>query len=305
MAENFYSKENVTNLNDFSNFLFKEIEVKTNKTLLKNNLKSIKETRRMKNDMYGDFRLNVGDYFSTNRSLKLYVTKNQECSIIFNDTVHYQKMSNFNLIEHMILHNNAETVEPKGVYSEDMNVNFFAFNKKLNIFNVYFDNHNNKDNFSMEYDYDAFNLIKTNSDKNYTGGNLFLGHKYNSFVWKVLNQNLMKNKEKLTIDIYFQLGKDFELFDVDFNLNFTKSVENITASDHHKEHHNETIVKYKWEGTLQPQEVLIVEAKFPLYFEHCGEMSLNYYLIIMGATFIIFLIGMLHLILSSVCFQEY
>ena len=299
MSETFYTKANITNnFNEFSNFYFKEIEtnLKNPKHRIKNGSKEMKDHTH-----FGDFHISMGDYISSHRFLKLYINRNQDCSVLVNDTVQYIQLSKFNLIEHMILHNNAEVLEPKGVYSDEVSINFFAFDKKLNIFHVYFDNPLNYSNFSVEYDYSAINLIKTNSDKNYTNNNLFLGNKYNSFLWKIMNQNMASSlSEMIKIEIFFQLGKDFENFDLEFNLNFTKSKENMISKNS-----NDTIVKYSWEGIVKAQEVLILEGKFPLFFEQCGSIDLNYFLILMGATFIVFLIGMMHLILSTICFYEY
>jgi len=61
----------------------------------------------------------------------------------------------------MILHNNGESIEPKGVYSDQIIINFFAFNRKLNIFSVYFENPKDLKTFTIEYDYLAIGLIKT------------------------------------------------------------------------------------------------------------------------------------------------
>jgi len=200
----------------------------------------------------------------------------------------------------MLLHNNAERIDPRGVYSDNVQINFFAFNRKTNVFNIYFENKQNRSNFSLEYDYDAIGFIQNNNDKNYDEKNsLILGNRYNSFLWKIFNQNLMKVSEYLMIDIYFQLGKDFEKLDVEFNLfNFTKTLESSP-------HSHEKVVKYHWEGIIQPQQVMVIEAKFPLFFENCGMIGVNIMLVILGSTFIIFLIGMLHMILSTIFFEEY
>jgi len=150
------------------------------------------------------------------------------------------------------------------------------------------------------YNYDAVNLIKINNDKNYTNNNLFLGHTYNYFVWKLVNQNFIKgSKEKIDIEIIFNLGVEFEKFDLDFNLNFTKSVEKYVDSFNK----NQSIVTYRWGGYIKSEEVLVVESKFPLYFEQCGTVNLNYFMVVVGAFFIIFLIAIL-LVLFSVCFEE-
>jgi hypothetical protein len=277
-----------------------------------------------------DYRTFAGEYISSNRVLKFYISHVQECSIFVNDTVMYENINNVNFVEHMILHNNAENIDPKGVYSEDVNINFFAFNRKLNIFSVYFEpkgskgglkiNNNtnilknqtiNNDyfkknsNFSIEYDYDALNIIKSNFNKEKENLNSSTypdkelqnnsGNSFNSFIWKILNQNFMKVKENITLELYFDLGKEFEQEDIEFSLNFTKSI--LTDS-------KKSIVKYQWHGTIEPQEVIVLQAKFPLYFEHCGNLSINLVMIFVGAVFIVFLIGMLYIILSTVFTED-
>ena len=44
---------------------------------------------------------------------------------------------------------------------------------------------------------------------------------YNSFIWKILNQNFLKNKENISLELYFDLGKQFQHEDVEFSMNFT------------------------------------------------------------------------------------
>lgn len=315
-----------------------------NKNFIKHNLTKSNRTNIILNDHEvamkshrDDYRSFAGEYISSNRVLKFYISHVQECSIFVNDTVMYENINNVNFVEHMILHNNAENIDPKGVYSEDVNINFFAFNRKLNIFSVYFEPKPNKDqhaipgvvgvlanntnilnnrnifsnsfkknsNFSIEYDYDALNIIKSNFNKEKENYNSTLypdkesqsnpGNSFNSFIWKILNQNFMKVKENITLELYFDLGKEFEQEDVEFSLNFTKSI----MTDNKK-----SIVKYQWHGTIDPQEVIVLQAKFPLYFEHCGNLSINLVMIFVGAVFIVFLIGMLYIILSTVFTED-
>jgi hypothetical protein len=316
MTENYLQKIGHKNVDEFKNMIFRELDQKT--AVWDNNMKSIKSlipNNRTNNDLKSKImstsaikndeglRNFAGEYISSNRVIKFYVSLKQECSLFINDTVYYENLNNVNFVEHMILHNNAEAIDPKGVYSDDININFFLFNRKLNIFSVYFDpkkqmnniTHNNVTlplkNFSIEYDYDALNIIKSNFVKENTNNIENSTASYNSFIWKILNQNFLKSKENISIEIYFDLGKDFMHEDVEFSLNFTKSI----IDDDKK-----NIVKYKWHGTIDPQEVIVLQAKFPLYFEHCGNLSINLVMIFVGAVFIIFLIGMLYIILSTV-----
>ena len=312
LNENFYNRIGVKRIDEFKNMIFRELDQKSN--LLDKNLnnyssltnKTLAEVTSKQEEI---FKAIGGDYISTNRLIKFYVSHASECSIFVNDTVTYNNINNVNFVEHMILHNNAENIDPKGVYSEDVNINFFAFNKKLNIFSVYFDNNKkstrnstiikNYKSFSIEYDYEALNIIKSNIVKD---GELRSGSNNdtflissNSFIWKILNQNLMKSKENITIEIYFDLGKEFENEEVEFSLNFTKSIINTDKK---------TLIKYIWKGSIDSQEVIILQTRFPMYFEHCGNISINLVMIFVGAIFIIFLIGMLYVILSTVFSED-
>jgi hypothetical protein len=311
LNENFYDKIGHSRIDEFKNMIFRELDQKTN--ILDRNLnslsavsnKTLNEISKSKQDEI--FRSIAGDYVSSNRVIKFYISHASECSIFVNDTVMYKNINNVNFVEHMILHNNAENIDPKGVYSEDVNINFFAFNKKLNIFSVYFEDRKNANilkttnstskykNFSIEYDYEALNIIKSNLVKDMDAAinnqNDTILVSSNTFIWKILNQNLIKSKENVTIEIYFDLGKEFEHEDVEFSLNFTKSIINTEKK---------SLIKYIWKGSIDPQEVVILQAKFPLYFEHCGNISINIVMIFVGAIFIIFLIGMLYVILSTV-----
>ena len=106
-------------------------------------------------------RIFIGDYISKKRIIKFFLSKSEECSVLINDFVIYEKLSNINFVEHMVLHNNGESIEPKGVYSDQVAISFFAFNRKLNIFSVYFENPKDYANFTIEYDYIAKNLLKS------------------------------------------------------------------------------------------------------------------------------------------------
>jgi hypothetical protein len=291
LTENLYNKIE-ENYNQFETLLFKEIE--QNPTDLDNilydieNGSSVNKTLNRNITRAKDIRLFNGDYYSFHRVIRLYISHTQQCSVFINDTSFYNTTSSLNFVEHMILHNNAEHIEPRGVYSDDLVINFFAFNKKMNIFSVNFDEIK-PSAFKLEFNYDAINLIKTNmyKDNNYTD--------HNSLVWKVINQNFVRIPQNVTVEIYFDLGKDFINEDVEFYLNFTKSIEYDKLK---------TNVKYQWNGLLQPQEVVIIQVNFPLYFENCGYISVNWLMILIGAIFLSLLVGMLYLIITTVFFEE-
>jgi len=314
LSPNYMEQFDDEKLNNFKNIIFRELD------------QSIGDNKFVKNRKQPDYFSNniVGEYYSTKRELKFYISHDQLCSVFVNDTVHYTTINSVNFIEHMILHNNAESIEPKGVYSEDININFFAFNRKLNIFSVYFDQKKNSEkstrkiseihssaadsnasggsnNILIEFNYNAMNLIKTiisehkNENSTLIDASADAGvdsfKNYNSFIWKILNQNFIKHKETVSIDLFFDLGRNFVNEDVEFSLNFTKSI---------IEENKKQIVKFHWEGEIEPQDVIILQAKFPLYFNSCGNISINLVMIFIGSIFIIFLIGMLYIILSTV-----
>jgi len=106
----------------------------------------------------------------------------------------------------------------------------------------------------------------------------------------------LRTTERINIEIYFQLGKEFEKVEVNFNYNFTKTIENSKSND---------TLKYHWETDLLPQEIIVLDVKFPLYFDFCGRLNVSWIMVIIGAIFIIFLISMLHMILSTVFFDEF
>jgi hypothetical protein len=286
VSESYYNRLANADYQQFENTIFKEIEqsptahitdAPSDAALSRNNT-----TKREK-----DIRLFAGEYHSTHRVIKLYISHTQQCNVFVNDSVSYNTTSNLNFVEHMILHNNADTIEPRGVYSEDFGINLFAFNKKMNIFSVYFDDIKPSE-FAIEYNYDAVNLIKTNMES-------ANGTDYNSLIWKVLNQNFVHLGQNVTVELYFDLGKEFVNEDIEFNLNFTKSIE----YDRMK-----TIVKYEWNGYVQPQEVVIIQAKFPLYFETCGYINVNWLMILIGSVFLALLVGMLYMIVTTIFFEE-
>lgn len=257
--------------------------------------------------------VNYGDFHAKNRVVKFYITLTQECNVLVNDTVEYEQFTkNINVIEHLVLHNNVDFIDPKGVFSDDVNISFFAYNKKINMFSVYYDNPKEKSNYTFEYDYLAVNLIKSfnnnSPDKldkdplnkitsNSTTVANINATAYNSFIWKFFNENLLKISQKITVEFYFSIDKLFEKENVTFSVgNFTKGIVLENA---------QRIVKYTATFDVPHEEVLVLDVKFPMYFENCGGYNMNVPMIIVGAVFIIFLILVLYLILSSMIFEEY
>jgi hypothetical protein len=303
MTKDFYKQIGHENIDDFKSFMFKELDNSPKNSNLFSGLSPKNTTlanTESRTHSEKDLRLFAFDYSSTNRTIKLYISHSQQCSVFVNDTTSYITNNNkLNFIEHMLLHNNAEQIDPRGVYSSNININFFAFNKKMNLFSVYFDQAE-RNNFTVEYDYDAINLIQTKKvEKNFHSSlNTNINKQemsFNSLIWKLLNPNIIHLKQNITIQIFFDLGKDFLYSDVGFNLPFNKTVEYEKSKP---------IVKYEWKGVLEPQEVVIVQVKFPMWFENCGYSNLNWVMIMIGAVFLALLVGMLYMIISTVFFEE-
>lgn len=238
------------------------------------------------------FAVYSGDFVAKERTVKFYISISQECNVLINDTVHYEQYNkNINFIEHLILHNNVDFIDPKAVFSNNLNINFFAYNKKLNMFSVYFDKNEEQYNYTMEYDYLAVNLIKSQKDNNN------ITRSNNTFLWKFFNENLFKIKQKLNLEFYFSFDKLFENENVTFSIpGFNKTI---------VQDETQRLVKYSYSGELLPQDVMILDVKFPMYIENCGGVNINVPMIIVGSVFIIFLILVLYLILSSMIFEEY
>lgn len=306
LTQSYYDKIGSSHIDEFRNMVFRELDNKeveksksNNSSFLMPNKTHAKKSGLKHQDerkIHENFHLYTGEYLAANRTIKFYISHTQECSVFVNDTISYENINSANFVEHMILHNNADNIDPKGVYSDDVNINFFAFNKKMNIFTVYFDpaQKGNNSNFSIEYDYDAVNLLKSNiADNKNDAYNATLN--YNSFVWKILNQNFFRSKQRINIEVNFDLGNEFKHEEVEFSLNFTKSI-----IDNDKR----SIVKYVWQGELDPQDVLVLQTKFPLHFDSCGNTTVNFIMICIGSVFIIFLIGMLYIILTTVFFED-
>ena len=315
---------NKKNKIDFKNLLFKQIEQNKNRYLMqKKNITKL--SHRLKHSSQ-EVRIYKGDYVSTFRTVRFIISKYRECSILVNDTLVYINLAKVNLIEHMILHNNGETIDPIGVYSDKVNISFFAFNKKLNLFSVYFDNNEDNKEFSIEYDFIAENILKSKIERanynsnvstksservspfvithknNFSNEDTSINHtinnnqNFNWFVWKILNENFMKKEENLKIEVLFDVGDNFDQMKIDFSLNFKKSSEIVNKVK---------MLKYSWKGTLKPSQMLVLECKFPLIFEKCGAMNLNFLMIMIGSIFILFLIAILHMILSNVFFEDF
>jgi hypothetical protein len=255
------------------------------------------------------------DIIAKERTVKFYISLTNECNVLINDTIKYTHSKNIKNIknienpppeellfsrtdfsfpfhtdtmEHMILNNNVDFIDPKGVFSnnEKVDINLFVYNKKLNLFTIFFEKNENLTNYSLEYDYMAMNLIKSQRGKNSTLSN-------NTFLWKFYNENILKEKQKLNLEFYFSIDKLFEKENVTF-------YRNSVLFDLEKSVINEGLVKYSKSVDLYPNEVIILDAKFPMFFENCGVVRIDVSMIIVGSVFIIFLIFVLYIMLSQI-----
>ena len=126
----------------------------------------------------------------------------------------------------------------------------------------------------------------------------------------------------MNIEIYFdKIKSNFNPQDIKFSLNFTKitpmkrissnlknsnnSDVNNTVTDANSDDFNDHfMVKYLWKGALKLHEVIVVEVKFPMLFDTCGNINVNIFVVALGSIFVIFLVGMLFYIFSAMFFEE-
>jgi hypothetical protein len=298
------------------NFLKKDENFRNNNKNLSKNL--AKDFDLRKQDMGG--RSFNTDFSTLKRDLKFFISKTTRCNVQVTDTVLFRKETEINFIEHWILHNNVEDIDPKSVTSNDVNIRYYTFNRKMNAFTVYFnfdENHSDKKEFTIIFQYDAVNLIKSynNFPEGTDSDSFFIDAKdkierdkldnynynYNTFLWKLYNKNFPSVRmEYITIEINFDMGRDFgkyNIFSVDPKFNFKKIIQKNVFDEM-------TNVKYLWNGSVDSQEVLVMEIKFPLYFENCKYLNMNIIMVILGSIFIVFVILMLYIVFNSVMFND-
>jgi hypothetical protein len=258
------------------------------------------KTRRTNYTFY-DYR--SYDYAAVSRTTRFYFSLSNECNSLINDTILYKESNNSDIdyIEHLLLNNNVDSIEPKGVFSQDVDINLFIYNRKFNLFTVFFNKNSsdNSDGYSLEYVYSANNIIKSKlsdsnqfKEQNYSDseGN------YNTFTWKFYNDNIERVNQKVIIEFYFNVDRLFEKERVLFNHN-SKQVE---YSKHIVTEKNKRRVVYKWTGEIKSNEVLIVDGIFPHYFEQCDNIRLDFVMIIVGSIFILLMIVILYIVLSQI-----
>jgi hypothetical protein len=287
-SEPFYKRlESERDIEEFKDKIInsmKQQHRKTNSSSVKNKMKRTEE--------FNDLNIYYDDFITKERTIKFYISQQEECNVLVNDTILYQQNEKANIVEHMILHNNAEHIDPRGVYSSEVDINYFVFNKKINLYSVFFNNTNRLGSYNIEYDYMANGLIKEENDH--------IGLSNNTFLWKLYNENT-NSFQKLRIEIYFNIDKGFQHEDVLLMRNNIERMEfnkTIVVKD------GGEVVLYTWQGELKAQEVMVLQTRFPLYFDNCGTDYITFPMILVGAIFIVFLILVLYLIVSSMLFDD-
>jgi hypothetical protein len=96
--------------------------------------------------------INTGGVTAKERIIEFYISQQNGCNVLINDTVIYEQNANenINLVEHSILQNNIDSIDPNYVSSDQMDINYFAYDKQQNIFSVYFEKSHNKTNSSKK-----------------------------------------------------------------------------------------------------------------------------------------------------------
>jgi hypothetical protein len=267
------------------------------------------------------------------------------------------------MYEHIIANNNKNLISPKGInykYNNNLNdmnnknnsieesetegdleleknkentgeINYFIFNRKLNMFtlniqkprNSYRINTNNKNNFSLIFEYNAENFItssydnrisflkKRTTEKNENENeneNKNKSKNKNKFKWEIYNQNIKEiiNTE-INIFFYFDIDiekeketqnqnkKEKENFYFDFaeiQINSEQKFEKL------KDEKNNTYFSIKKD--LLPYEVFTIDTSFPLIFKNCKANLLSFSTIFFLSGFVILVIIAIYLILSNI-----
>ncbi len=240
------------------------------------------------------------DYAAISRHTKFYFSLSNECNGLVNDTIVYKESNSTDVdyVEHLLLNNNIDSLQPKGVFSDDVDINLYIYNKKFHLFTVFLDKANKTEKiYPMEYVYSANNIIKSKHGEIKTNkSDKAKSEYYNFFTWKFYNDNIAKTKQKVVIEFYFSVDKLFENENVFFKHN-SKPVE---YSKRIVTENNKRRVVYKWTGELKANEIIIVDGVFPHYFENCGNFSIDIQMIVLGSFFILLLIIIFYIVLSQI-----
>lgn len=292
-----FRKSDDTFITKLSDSLYEKIQNQSNLITFLNNLKNSTIFKRKKDSKRNFFKKNItlieNDYLEiiseelecTNRTIEIIVKESDSCTIFFNDTLTYNKSSLNNFIDLKLIKTKPETIIPEAVYSNEINITLFNFNKRNNIFSVILDK-NNKTNVDVQYFYKAINLIKSTKSSN--GKNSF-----NYFNWSIKNNNL-NNKMNLTVVFLFNFN-EIALDDIKFNVNVTKSSTEINGI---------VYKKYVFNEQMKNDEEITFTPVLPLNLERCEWLKIHKGMLILGSMFIVVILVLLYY-LFSVLYKEF
>jgi len=147
------------------------------------------------------------------RKIQFFIDFENECDIYINDTVKYEYNKNLNMIDHMILHNDVNRIDPRSINSNTKDINYFIYNKPLNMFSIDFQNKDSQEekDFEINYQYMADNLIKNTEiiSKNKTKLSNKTVISYKSNFLKEIKNITSLNENYLNTD-GLVLNEDFE-----------------------------------------------------------------------------------------------
>ena len=230
-------------------------------------------------------------------------------SIYFTPNHHKDYKDNKNNIK---FQNLTEIIYGSNYMPHKSNKFYNIFDRKKSVENLDY-----KRNYTFEFEYIAYNLILSHHggsntllkdyknwsevqfNKNYEKKHKFIKKPmdfddgYNYLVWKFFNKNYFQEIKNLRISIIFDLGLDFVnypvLFSPPFQMSFKKS---LVVEDKIK------FVKYVTDFKILPQEVMILDMKFPLIFSQCSTGTPNVFMVAILSILIIFMIFIIYIIFS-------
>lgn len=243
-----------------------------------------------------DYTPDEGKYIETKRILKFYISLDKGCHVDVNDTIEYESNSFKSPIEHIVtndIENHGYKISPKGVYSDDMDVQYFGFSQSIKTFSTYFTNKTDAISKSpstnnlttLEYIYTAKNLIRSFSDFRDEASYENITYNYNMLSWYLRNENDNFEDVRIKLEYYFDIGSAFADETTNFTVPMKKKV--FQYASHGK---NKTIVKFSTlnDLVLKYNESLYAQAKLPLYFENCKNYQLNFLVLLTGFFFVAF-----------------
>ena len=236
-------------------------------------------------------------YESINQTITFYFSQDFHCSVRINDTISYktnlETLDNDTtvMIEHWILHNNVDSIKPIKVVSDDVAIDYYIYNNKINLIDIFFEKgaiYNNSTNISISYIYDAVDLIKSNN------------HTTNEFIWKTLNENNVHSiKAKFIFDkSVYQNNKTFAVNFGEYESKFKRTRSRKTIV------YEGELYNFESKNSTSPLKVLVVTGTMPFVFRECGFESISIVMIIIGSFLLFVIIGIFYVIVSSLIVGE-